>query len=76
MLFNGNNYLFVFNHLPDCGVGLSANDLKKIVQLSIDCLRAQVVDSTEKQQLDSDVDKALHVDLVSYCQHCYLNTVM
>lgn len=55
---------------------MPAEDLKNIVKLAIDCLRAQVVNSAEKEQLDSDVDKALHVDLVCYFQHCYLNAVM
>lgn len=45
----------------DCGVKAPLEELENVVQLAIDCLRAQLVSPEEQQSLDKGVQEALQV---------------
>ncbi|XP_026491825.2 cilia- and flagella-associated protein 44 [Vanessa tameamea] len=55
----------VVEDIKDCGVKASEEELKNVVKLAIDCLRAQLVSLEEKRELDKEIEDALHVDTES-----------
>ncbi|XP_030032146.1 cilia- and flagella-associated protein 44 isoform X2 [Manduca sexta] len=51
--------LVVMGNIKDCGVKVPDDELQHIIQLAIECLKAQLVGGEEADKLDREVEKAI-----------------
>lgn len=57
--------ILTFLLLKDCGVQLPPEEMEHIVQIAIDCLRAQLVEPEEAKRLEEEVEKAMSTEMVN-----------
>ncbi|XP_026732455.1 uncharacterized protein LOC113497216 [Trichoplusia ni] len=51
----------VIEDIKDCGIDMQEDELKGVVQIAIDSLRAQIIEPEEAAQIDEEVEKAMAI---------------
>lgn len=69
MLINYNIY-YIFQ--LDCGIDMQEDELKGVVQIAIDSLRAQIIEPEEAAQIDEEVEKAMAIKPVCWILYLYI----